>query len=478
MNLTLPLKWPLSAMGLLLYITLSAQPCQTTTFAINADPAPVGAEPGAEEMNLNLFPLLGNQFAFPQSGQLGPASTSNFTYRREINGSCGASGADSVFPVAIIKFIPTNSASLQFLQGSPGQEGSYSFSLFRDNFDPAIDNCANFMESSVRASANGNVYRQFMLSDVVAGRTYFLVILPGSNASIPYPRNYSIRVSARNNTTLPTFFDGSQTFDPGYPITYFAYNLDDPSISRVAADGDFRELPAALYQIYGLNYDPARLLPDTIVGMTLAELNAPRNGTEPCLQVSNNELTIPVQEAAAAPVDWLTFAALRNYSTVELYWEVASETENDYFRIERSTDGSAWTDIGEVSGNGTTKSYAAFNFTDVRPSNDIIYYRLAQIDFDGTVNYSKTVVVAATDTETDAVSLVGYPNPFSDALSVTGDTHTAGEMPRIFDVQGRELTVQATISSDRRTATIVTSDLPTGVYLLRWGSQLTRVVKQ
>ena len=101
---------------------------------------------------------------------------------------------------------------------------------------------------------------------------------------------------------------------------------------------------------------------------------------------------------------------------VRLNWVTASETNNDYFTIERSSDGKVFESIGIVPGAGNSSSTLTYLFTDDSPLIEINYYRLKQTDFNGVFEYSKTI---ATPCKNDDVSSNIFPNPAQNQLTFT-----------------------------------------------------------
>jgi hypothetical protein len=95
------------------------------------------------------------------------------------------------------------------------------------------------------------------------------------------------------------------------------------------------------------------------------------------------------------PVELLNFSAVCDDKTVKLSWTTASETNNDYFTVERSINTLEWEPIIKVNGSGTTNNYSNYYAEDISPYLDkASYYRLNQVDYDGMSTYSD---VAATD---------------------------------------------------------------------------------
>ena len=76
-----------------------------------------------------------------------------------------------------------------------------------------------------------------------------------------------------------------------------------------------------------------------------------------------------------------------------LTWQTSVEDNNQTFILEKSDNGSSFSNIGNVKGGGTTKEKKAYNYLDVQATGKKIFYRLKQVDFDGTFSYSEVLVV-------------------------------------------------------------------------------------
>lgn len=94
------------------------------------------------------------------------------------------------------------------------------------------------------------------------------------------------------------------------------------------------------------------------------------------------------------PVSLLGFEGQCNDTEVLLKWSTASETNNSYFSVERSSDGKNFKEVGQVAGAGTSSTMKTYRFTDLHPSGGINYYRLSQTDFDGTREYFRMIAVS------------------------------------------------------------------------------------
>ena len=81
--------------------------------------------------------------------------------------------------------------------------------------------------------------------------------------------------------------------------------------------------------------------------------------------------------------------AVGSQNVVTLTWTTASELNNDYFQVECSEDGKLFTTIGEVEGAGTTTETNEYSFVhNLSQFTSKLYYRLKQVDLDGSYSYS------------------------------------------------------------------------------------------
>ncbi|MEM6298583.1 MAG: hypothetical protein AAF740_07845, partial [Bacteroidota bacterium] len=92
---------------------------------------------------------------------------------------------------------------------------------------------------------------------------------------------------------------------------------------------------------------------------------------------------------APLPVELLFFTAEAQQETTLLEWATTNETNNAYFGVERSTDGKYFKEVGYVEGHGTSRETQTYCWEDTQPVHGDAYYRLRQVDFDGTENFSK-----------------------------------------------------------------------------------------
>jgi hypothetical protein len=175
------------------------------------------------------------------------------------------------------------------------------------------------------------------------------------------------------------------------------------------------------------------------------------------------------------PVELINFSAVNNEPTVVLIWNTASEKDNDYFNVERSEDGIHFVVIGSVKGKGTNNLISDYLFNDNKPLTTIAYYRLAQYDVDGTVNYSKTISV----NRSREPEINIYPNPFTKEVTVyVPSTLNSKVFVRLTDLSGKA--VLAFVMNTNEFIQMGPA-IPAGVYLvhLQWEnkSQVVKLIK-
>ena len=175
------------------------------------------------------------------------------------------------------------------------------------------------------------------------------------------------------------------------------------------------------------------------------------------------------------PVELVTFTAAANGAAVQLNWRTASERNSARFSVERSLDGRQFSKIGELAAQGTKTSPTDYTYVDIQPStrNQIpqapLYYRLLQVDLDGSASYSpvRTVVLKA------QANLALFPNPATGATTLTGAA--PGTLVEVFNALGQKVTA-ATADTTGAAALVLPHELASGMYVVRAGATALRLV--
>lgn len=136
------------------------------------------------------------------------------------------------------------------------------------------------------------------------------------------------------------------------------------------------------------------------------------------------------------PIELLSFSAMKDGQQVLTTWATATELNNDHFELQRSFDGAVWSTIGSIPGSGTTQSTHFYDLVDPAPHMGVDYYRLKQVDVDGSSTYSD--VEAVTFAEVDQALI--WPQPNQGDFHVTG----LGEAPVVVDALGRRVAADIT----------------------------------
>lgn len=116
------------------------------------------------------------------------------------------------------------------------------------------------------------------------------------------------------------------------------------------------------------------------------------------------------------PVEILSFEAENSGKSTKLKWITAWEENNAGFEVQKSRDAKHFVSIASLNGTGSSDEATTYEFTDQSPFNGINYYRLKQIDFDGSITFSDLVEVRI---NRNASKLNIYPNPAPKTATVT-----------------------------------------------------------
>lgn len=324
---------------------------------------------------------------------------------------------------------------------------------------------------------SGNVYASFLIK-VTSAQTgdYFFGLVPQTSNTL-----FTCRTHIKHSSTgyfKVGIMKGSSTLEPvtAYSNDSFAYNstylmvvkyefiagttTNDSCKVFVFSSGIPATEPAnaTVATIGGTNTDA------TAIGRVLLRQGAA--GSSAVLSIGALRLS-PTWAHGPLPVEFLGFNASLNDGKVDLNWATASESHNKGFEVERSDDGNTFSSIGFVAGAGHSSKTNKYNFTDAAFNGHVAYYRLRQIDMDGSFSYSEVVRV-----EADLTDIKVTPNPFSDVVTVqSGNDMINAE---IVDLNGR---VKST-ASGFGSVNLDTRELSSGIYFVRIQQGETTTVKR
>jgi len=168
------------------------------------------------------------------------------------------------------------------------------------------------------------------------------------------------------------------------------------------------------------------------------------------------------------PVELINFTGFENGREVELNWRTSTENNNDYFSIERSTDGQNYTSIGQVLGMGTSTQQTDYEFIDENPiSGSVNYYRLKQVDFNGNYKHSGVIPVSVSLSKDKRL----FPNPATDFVVLNvADFNVQSASVIVKNLLGEELD-QRTILQGQTEIILNVNKYKPGTYLVQVWSE-------
>ncbi len=193
---------------------------------------------------------------------------------------------------------------------------------------------------------------------------------------------------------------------------------------------------------------------------------------------SSTNYTATFSTDAGLPVELITFQAFTANNKIELKWETATEVNNYGFEIERAEDSNQinWEKIGFVEGNGNSNSPKQYTFVDNSVLSGKYFYRLKQIDIDGSFEYSNIIEIDLSMV-TEFNLAQNYPNPFNPNTIIkysipqleTLHANSQQVQLKIYDILGREI---ATLVNEKQSpgnyeVTFDAVGLPTGIYFYK-----------
>ena len=186
---------------------------------------------------------------------------------------------------------------------------------------------------------------------------------------------------------------------------------------------------------------------------------------------STSNFTTGFPLAGSLPVTLVDFSASQVSPGIQLKWTTSLEENFRVFEIEKSTDGSTFTKIGQILPNGVSTG-GEYGYTDYQVKAPLNFYRLRIVDVDGTAGYSKIVTVK----NSDNARLVVFPNPARNELHITTPDKGMSRVS-IFDVQGKAVR-KYEIKDAPPSLTIDVSTLQKGVYIIQAGKLQATFIRE
>lgn len=378
-----------------------------------------------------------------------------------INGTCTAT--DNLFfngyPLTI-----GSSGTLIMAAGS-GQTTSYSGINVEGN---VVITQADFIFRTLSTgvtTVNGNISGIGIVATDVENTLGTGSFSPGYPASAQGTLSFGNYVDWRNKTlNIQLFANGDND------ILGFNSVVNDPKIEgilHVTLEGGY--VPAIGDQFSIVKAPPGNGNSISFVGKSFGTLDLPTLPTDRKWTVSylEKEIILAV-EAVALPVTLVSFSGVSAENENHLSWTTSQESSNRHFEVERSNTGKNFETIGTVDGAGSTENSSHYTFTDRSVLSKLTYYRLKNVDTDGSFAYSRIISVNNDELTTNRL----YPNPVQNELFV--DLPSANFDYSILNYRGQILKSGST----QREQAISASGLAPGIYLLKSGTSTFRFLKE
>lgn len=177
------------------------------------------------------------------------------------------------------------------------------------------------------------------------------------------------------------------------------------------------------------------------------------------------------------PVELLSFTAEPEENSVALNWSTASELNNDHFTLERSYNGLDFIPFADVPGNGTTNMKQEYSAMDYSPYGGLSYYRLSQVDFDGTRNHLDVIAVRRPNSAWSV-----FPNPFNGSTLFFQLPENRGTRPFLVTITNTQGVIvcnkEISPTSGSRVELNLDTSLASGVYILTITDGLNREIRR
>lgn len=271
-----------------------------------------------------------------------------------------------------------------------------------------------------------------------------------------------------------TLFDFSQLNYTLYAIFQCPDNHPGHFVNYNATPGTFRTLTLnfAGFGSDAVTYDAHSVYNGD--GATV-DYDVPGN---PTYSPSGSCQTVPI--FSPLPVSLLAFSANCKNNVTTLSWSTSSETNNDYFTIDRSDNTYNWRQIGNIKGSGNSNSVKNYSYIDKDPTSGTSYYRLKQTDYDGkSETFSPVAVICGGITGGEEISY--YPNPFTSEIMVNlSNVDFKNAVIRVYDMLGNMVFEKNLTAADAETQStkLNLTYLKVGIYMVEFKSEsFTNIAK-
>jgi hypothetical protein len=310
-----------------------------------------------------------------------------------------------------VTFQDTNNLAILAIHDESANLGSLSVTIYKDDSIPTV------FQTGTGSLCSG--YTSTALS------RHFVV---KSTAAQPFDTAVQVRLYFTNNELDSLEAASINNNVPGVPCTndddvssindLYVTKYDDPNTGQPTENGTYHDnLSAAaggIYKVFGSHGSSGPLQKYFNGFQTFYSGASSQHYVQFAVHEFSELWLNGSQSGSALPVEMLYLEAEAiNNTYIQLRWATEIEINNNYFAIERTTDGVSWDSIGLVNGHGNTTMETDYSFNDANVIPDVrYYYRLKQVDYNG--NNKLTDVVSAIINGQGVFVIQGFnPNPTS-----------------------------------------------------------------
>lgn len=263
----------------------------------------------------------------------------------------------------------------------------------------------------------------------------------------------------------------AQTFSNNY-FTQVLSNWDPTSLPAGTFEatnkvwGNFTVTPTSMQSnvtidavtgAYTVNFPTAN---GTVIPASVSICNTLSDG---CNTASDNACVVISAPECPLPVNFISFEGKAGGRKIELTWKTASERNAGTFIIERSRNSTEFAQIGKSTAMGESNQKQTYSFTDHAPLNGPNYYRLQQIDQDGTRQFTRIIAINY-NPELPAITVLG--NPVQAGVINLQLYNLNSASLRLTDIQGKRIPFKTKDQTNGQVSLHTSTPLRTGIYLL------------
>ncbi len=281
---------------------------------------------------------------------------------------------------------------------------------------------------------------------------------------------WSQMVDNRTGTDVSVTY-GGQTFDKRMIITFNQISgLDNATFSNV-----WTPVAQVTYWTLGSSVpEGGYATPED--GATVPQNSLSADGGLTSYDFLSPDLNTPLPLGSGTlPVLFTKFEAGCNSNGATVSWSTASESNSNYFELQRSTNGNDWTSVATVKAAGISSSAHTYQLPDFVGGKS--FYRIKQVDVDGHAIYTSII---RTNCEAKAISMVIYPVPARDILNVVirSDRSLKTKL-LVVDGTGRTIRrIEASLLNGSNTILVNLKGLSSGEYIIRSSNPDVELIKK